>query len=121
MVNALTLILSCQLIGELAVAALRLPVPGPVVGMALLLMLFIGLGRIPASVGSVGDGLLANLALMFVPAGVGIMLHASLLGDEGPALGIALVLSTLIAIAVSALVMRLFSGKAERRDQERAP
>lgn len=121
MINALTLILSCQLAGEFVVAALGLPVPGPVVGMALLLGLFIALGRIPATVASAGDGLLANLALMFVPAGVGIMLHASLLGSEGPSLGIALVFSTLVAIAISALVMRWFTRSGERSESERAP
>ncbi|MEM6972213.1 MAG: CidA/LrgA family protein [Pseudomonadota bacterium] len=104
MVFFLTLILGCQLIGELAVAAIGLPLPGPVLGMVLL---FAGLciGGLPDDLARVGDTLLANLSLLFVPAGVGVMLHAGLLGrDWLPLLG-ALVGSTLVTVLVTGMVM----------------
>ena len=101
----LTLILGCQLAGEALVAAAGLPVPGPVAGMALLfagLMLF----GLPEGLGRLADALLGHLQLLFVPAGVGVMLHAPLLARDAGAISVALVVSTLATIAVTALVMR---------------
>lgn len=105
MVFFLTLILGCQLAGELVVAGLGLALPGPVLGMALL---FAGLcvAGLPGDLARVADTLLANLSLLFVPAGVGVMLHAGLIGRDALALLPALLVSTLVTIAVTALVMR---------------
>ena len=49
--------------------------------------------------------LLQHLSLLFVPAGVGVMLHLQRLGDEALAIGVALVLSTLVGLASAALTM----------------
>ncbi|HRK19063.1 MAG TPA: CidA/LrgA family protein [Hyphomicrobiaceae bacterium] len=113
MLGYITLIFSCQLVGELLVAALGLPVPGPVAGMVILLGGLLVHGRVPDDLAAVGDFLLANLSLLFVPAGVGVMLHAGLLGREWLPLSIALVGSTLATVAVTALVMRAFSRRAD--------
>jgi holin-like protein len=103
----ITLLLLCQLAGEVFVLWSGLPVPGPVVGMALL---FAGLtlrGGIPAGLGRVVDGLLSHLSLLFVPAGVGLMRHLSMLRDEWLAISLSLVLSAVLTIAVTGLVMSL--------------
>ena len=105
----LTLIFACQLIGEGLVTAFALPVPGPVVGMALLFAGLMIKGGIPDDLARVSDTLLANLSLLFVPAGVGVMLHAKLLGAEWLSLSVALVASTLLCIAVTALLMSWLS------------
>lgn len=100
-----TIIFCCQLAGELFIAATGLPVPGPVVGM---LLLFIGLlvhGSVPAGLGKVGDALIGSLSLLFVPAGVGVMLHARLIGAELVPISVALVVSTLLTIAVTGAFM----------------
>jgi len=105
----LTLILSCQLLGELFVAATGLPVPGPVVGM---LILFLGLlvrGNVPDGLAMVADGLLSHLSLLFVPAGVGVIVHFALIGTEAVPISVALVASTLITIAATAGAMVLFT------------
>ncbi len=105
MLTYITLIFCCQLIGELLVSFTGLPVPGPVIGM---LLLFTGLllhGRLPEDLGRVADALITNLSLLFVPAGVGVMLHLQLLGNELVPISIALVASTLITIAVSGGMM----------------
>lgn len=109
MLGYVTLIFACQLVGELAVAALGLPVPGPVAGMVILLVGLLVKGSIPEGLGQVGDFLLGNLSLLFVPAGVGVMLHAGLLGREWLPIMAALVVSTAATIAVTALVMRRLS------------
>ncbi|SOE18775.1 putative effector of murein hydrolase LrgA (UPF0299 family) [Hoeflea halophila] len=105
MLSALTLILSCQLVGELVTRFLGLPVPGPVAGMVLLFVLLLVKGTVPKDVGAVADSLLRHLALLFVPAGVGVMAHLDLLGQDWLPITAALVGSTLATIAVTALVM----------------
>lgn len=105
MLEALTVILVCQLVGELVVVGTGMPLPGPVVGMALL---FVGLlirGGIPEELGRVSGSLLGNLSLLFVPAGVGVMTHLSLLKDDWLPISVSLVVSTLLTIAVTGLLM----------------
>lgn len=109
MLGYLTLIFCCQLVGELIVAATGLPFPGPVIGMILLLAGLIISGSIPEDLMAVGDTLLANLSLLFVPAGVGVMLHGSLLGRDWLPISIALVGSTAITIVVTGLLMARLS------------
>ena len=65
MVFFLTLILICQLIGESMVSALHLPVPGPVLGMAILFVGLIMRGEIPNELGKVADGLISHLSPSF--------------------------------------------------------
>jgi holin-like protein len=114
MLNALTLILCCQLAGELLVTASGLPVPGPVCGMALLFAGLIVRGGIPADLAAVGDALLGNLSLLFIPAGVGVMLHLKLIEAEIVPISIALASSTLATIAVTALMMQWLNRRAGR-------
>jgi holin-like protein len=119
MLNALTLILCCQLAGELLVTAIGLPVPGPVCGMA---MMFTGLlvrGGVPDEIGALADGLLGNLSLLFVPAGVGVMLHLKLLEAEVLPISVALIGSMLVTITVTALMMQWLGGKAADKGEEK--
>ncbi len=115
MLNFVALLLVCQLIGEVIQKASGLPLPGPVIGMVIL---FIGLlirGEVPETLGSVTKNLLDNLALLFVPAGVGVLTHLALIEDEWLPITLALVLSTVITIAVTALLLSWLlriSGKA---------
>jgi putative effector of murein hydrolase LrgA (UPF0299 family) len=54
-------------------------------------------------------GILGHLSLLFVPAGVGVVGHLSALGSQGPAIFLALIVSTALAMAAGALV---FAGVA---------
>lgn len=105
MIGALTLILGCQLAGELAAKSTGVSVPGPVIGMALLFAILAARGGVPDSLARAADGLLGNMQLLFVPAGVGVMLHFGLLGDDWLPIAAALVVSTLLTIAVTARTM----------------
>lgn len=111
MLEYLTLILACQLIGEFAVSTANIPFPGPVVGMILLFIFLLLKGEIPEELGNVSAALLNNLSLMFVPAGVGVMVHLELLGTDALPLSIALVVSTLLTIVITAVVMMLLNKK----------
>ena len=101
----LTMLLACQLAGEVVARLLRLPVPGPVIGMVILFGALLVRGQVPEDVGAVTGGLLQNLSLLFVPAGVGVMLHAQLLAENWVALSVALLLSAGLTIVVTGLVM----------------
>lgn len=111
MLGFLTLIFCYQLAGELAVSGLELPIPGPVVGMALLFAGLVIHGSLPKDLGATADALIGNLSLCFIPAGVGVMLHASLIGEDWLPISVALLASTCLAIAVTALLMNWLRPK----------
>ena len=127
MIEALLLLLTCQLAGELFSRAASLPIPGPVAGMALLFALLVWRGRRtknpavhepPENVGRVADAILANLSLLFVPAAVGVIQHGRLLGDNFVAISVALVVSAVAALAVSALTFNAIAQWQRRRKAE---
>jgi len=115
MIRALALILICQLIGEAVTRALALPVPGPVLGMALLWALMLASPPVVALVQPVGEGILRHLSLLFVPAGVGVVGHVDQLGTQAVGLAVAILASTVLAIAAAAgtfvLVARMIGSK----------
>lgn len=117
MLGYLTFILTCQLLGELAVKAAELPIPGPVVGMLLLFAFLVIRGRVPDNLAKTADGLLSHLSLLFVPAGVGVILHFQLLGGEWVAFSTALVASTLATIVVTGLLMSWLNRKDGGTDE----
>ena len=102
MIPSITALLVCQLIGEVIARAAHLPVPGPVIGMVILLAALLARGReAPAELGRTADGLLDNLGLLFVPAGVGVVLHLPLLARDWAPLSLAILVGTLAAIAAT--------------------
>lgn len=105
MIGAFAVLLGLQLIGEVIVRALHLPVPGPVLGMLILLGVFIWRGGVPEFLKTTGQGLLQNMSLFFVPAGVGVMLYAKLLEQEWLGLLLTLLGSTWVTLIVTALVL----------------
>ena len=62
------------------------------------------------------DTLLAHLSLLFVPAGVGVMLHVAIVSDQWLAIGVALIVSTILTLIVTALVMTVLTRWVERKD-----
>jgi putative effector of murein hydrolase LrgA (UPF0299 family) len=118
MLNYLTLIFGCQLIGELVAVATGWPIPGPVIGMALLFAGLLLRGGIADGLASVGDSLIGNLSLLFVPAGVGVMQHAKLIGSELLPISVALVVSTVLAVAVTGAFMAWLSARSKLAENE---
>ena len=110
--RGLACLLLLQAAGELLSRALALPVPGPVIG---LLMLLVAL-RLPAlrvPVAAAAQALLAHLSLLFVPVGVGVVAHLSLVGEHGLRLLVVIVLSTWIGMVVTALLARAWLAPRE--------
>lgn len=102
MIPALVTILGFQLVGEVVSRGLHLPLPGPVVGLVLLLAAMRLRPGLAGWLRPVGQGMLAHLSLFFVPAGVGIIAHLPLLRDQGLALLAAIVVSTVLALVAGA-------------------
>jgi holin-like protein len=122
MIASLSLILLCQLAGEVIVRGLQLPLPGPVVGLLLLLILLLARDRVAFlargplqgdGVESASRGLLANLSLLFVPAGVGVVQKLDLVAEHGIAfaavLAISVVITLLVTVATFLLASRLLA------------
>ncbi len=110
MIASLSLILLCQLAGEVIVRGLGLPMPGPVLGLLLLLLLLLARDRFKVlargplqrdGVESASRGLLANLSLLFVPAGVGVVQKLDLVAAHGIAVTAVLVVSVAVTLLVT--------------------
>ncbi len=106
MLNALTLLVVCQFIGEVAARFLGLPLPGPVIGLIILLGLLIYRRGPNQELETTGNWLLRHFGLLFVPAGVGVLNQIDALRENWLALVIAIPLSTLAGLATTALVMQ---------------
>ena len=116
MVRGLTLLLLFQLCGEFISRLLDLPIPGNVLGMGLLLLgLMSNLVEIKW-LEEAAELLLANLALFFVPAGVGVMLYVDLITVEWLPIVVATVLSTFVVMAISGKVAEYLEKKEYAND-----
>lgn len=104
-IRGLAWLLSLQALGEILVRTLHLPWPGPVMGLGLM---FLALHAAPVrdAVAPAARTLLDHLSLLFVPVGVGVITHADVLGRHGAALLAAILLSTWIGLATTALVLQ---------------
>ena len=114
MLGAITLLLVYQLVGEVIALAFKLPVPGPVIGMLLLFLTLLARGGVADELRNTANGLLSHLSLLFVPAGTGVMAHLARVADEWVAIAAALIGSTVLTIAVTALVMRALMSRRGR-------
>lgn len=128
MIASLALILLAQLVGEVLARGVGVPVPGPVIGMGLMFVFLLlrdsgprALSWIlpaPLTDGTLEEtarGLLLNLSLLFVPAGVGVVGRLDLLRAQGVKLGIVLLVSTAASLLASVLVFRAVAALVERR------
>jgi len=124
MLRALALLLVCQLAGEAAARGLGQPVPGPVLGLALLVALLAASARLrivtpdtveETELGRLAGALLGALGILFVPAGVGVVQHLGLIGEHGPALAMALLGSTALTLLVTVFVFIAVARLLARR------
>lgn len=118
MIEALAVLLLFQLVGEVLVQFTGVPVPGPVVGMMLLFAGLLARGSIPEYLRHTSLVLLRYLSLLFVPAGVGVMLYVDRIADEWLAILIALFFSTWLSIAVTVGVMTAMMRLTRRSEAD---
>lgn len=118
MLKAAFLILLLQLIGEFLQKYFALNIPGPVIGLLLLLGLLLlhnpkykSLNNLHHQIIQTSESLLGYLSLLFVPIGVGVVMHLKLV--EGQLLGAlaVIVFGTLATMMFTAVLFQIFNGK----------
>lgn len=114
MIQAIATLLIFQLAGEVLARLAALPVPGPVLGLLLLLLVFAFRGAVPEALQRVASAILRHLSLLFVPAGVGLVLQVARIRAEWEAIAAALVGSTALTLIVTAAVFRLVARRPAR-------
>ena len=119
MIRGLAILLIFQSIGEVVTKFIHGVLPGPVIGMILLLAFLVLRKNIASSIAIAADGLLAHLAIFFIPAAVGVMLYIGTLRSAGAAWLLAIVFSTVGAITVTALLLKWLT-KSSPTDNEPA-
>ncbi len=105
LIKQVAIILGFWLLGELIAYFTALPIPGSIAAM-LLIVTALELKIIHSrDINHVADFLLNNMALFFIPAGVGIMLHFNVIQKEWLPISVAIVISTLLVLTVVGLIM----------------
>lgn len=120
MINAFLLILSVQLLGSVVTRVSGLPIPGTVFGFVMLFVLLAARGDMLAAVQPTARTLLDNLALLFLPAAVGIIQHIALLAHDGWKFLLVLLFSQALAMAATALTMSAIIARQRRHRGTRA-
>ncbi len=106
MVRAFVILLLCQLAGTVAQEAVGLPIPGPVMGLVLLLAILVWRGGPSQTLHDTANGFLKYLGLLFVPAGVGVVTELQELRANALAISIAIPVSTILGLAVTGVLMQ---------------
>ncbi len=113
MLQGMVLLLLFQFVGEGLSRLFAMPIPGNVIGMALMLLAlsagWVKLGWLQDA----ADLLLSYMAMFFVPAGVGVMLYFELIGREWLPIVAGTVISTFVVLAVTGWCEKLLDKHEE--------
>lgn len=126
MIRGMATLLGFQLAGELTARLGHLPISGPICGMAALLAWLHLKGEVEIELSKVCDAILANMAILFVPVGVGAMRYSDLFVSAWPVIAFAIVVGAVVTLLATAFVTRALIGWTARRishleDQGRQP
>ena len=124
MIRGMAMLLGFQLAGEFFARHAQLPISGPICDMAALLMWLLIKGDIDADLAKVCDGVLANMALLFVPVGVGAMSYAGLFAGAWPVITLAILAGAGATLVTSAFVTRIvfaWTGHSDEPKHSRQP
>lgn len=120
-----TLLLIYQVVGEAIARLFALDLPGPVIGL-MLLWPSLWVDWIREQVSAVAGFLLSNLSLLFIPVGVGVILHLEVLSTIWWQIAVALLVSTILGLIATTLLLRMLirqpleaEAEAEASTQER--
>ena len=112
MLDGLLILLAFQFAGDLLVRTFGLPLPGPVLGMVLLLVALTSRAAVLQRIAPAANLLIGNLTLLFFPIGIGIVLEWERYSEHGVALLVSIVAGTIIAlILVTALLQLLLRSQ----------
>lgn len=108
MISGLVQLFLWQGLGELLSKFFLPGIPGPVLGLLLLLAFLCLKGQVNSDLALVADSFRQHLGLLFVPASVGVLLFLPELQTHALAVGTALIVSVILTIAVTAIVLKVF-------------
>ena len=117
MLYAITALFACQLLGELLVGLLGLPLAGALAGM-LLRRALLAVGGVPEALDRVSSGLLRNMMLLFIPAIAGVMLHFDRIAREWLPFLVACITGAAITLVVTAWTLRRLLHKVPQQQQQ---
>jgi holin-like protein len=127
MLKSIFIIFLFQLIGESVQKYFELTIPGPVIGLILLLISFILLknsknifvNKAKNEIISTATHISNYLSLLFVPIGVGVVMHLSYLEKNYiEVLGV-IFFSTILTIGFTALVMEAINNRFKKNDRKK--
>ena len=121
MIRGLVFILLFQGMGEIISKALTLPIPGPVIGMVLLLSVLVIRDQLDPDVERVAGAFTQNLGLLFIPAAVGVVMFIPALRVYGLSVAAILLASVALSIAITAITLRLLTPPASTDDAAPSP
>ena len=112
MLNSIFIILLFQLMGEFIQKFFEFSIPGPVIGLIFLLSVLLIIKKInkkheafDTNLVISAENLLSYLPLLFIPVGVGVVMHLSLLEENLVSVILVIVFGTLLTLALTGYVM----------------
>lgn len=113
---AITVLFIMQLAGEAMARLSGLPLPGPLIGMLLMLAALIAYGRVPEGLLSTCHHLLRHLMLLFIPLVAGIMMYFGPLEKEWIPVLLACILGVALTVVVTALTFRWMLARSNKSE-----
>ena len=111
MLNSIFIILLFQLLGEFIQKVFELSIPGPVIGLIFLLSVMLIIKKInkqdtgfETKLVNSAENLLTYLPLLFIPVGVGVVMHLSLLEENLVPVILVIIIGTLLTLALTGFV-----------------
>jgi holin-like protein len=114
LINGILILLLCQCAGEAIKAYFNISLPGPVLGMLILLAGLLLFKRIPESVSHSSQRLISLLGLMFLPAAAGLFFLGSQFNNQWPAIIGAVVLGSVLSLIFNGLIMSWLVNRQQR-------
>ncbi len=118
LLTGFAVLLAFQLLGEVLARVLHLIVPGPVIGMSLLVVACIASAKLRHACEPAARFLISNLSLLFLPAAVGVVQFLPLVKTEGPVIGLAVLGSTVLTFVVTGVVFRFVVHRLKLENRE---
>ncbi len=127
MLRSIFVIFFFQLLGEFLKKFFEMRIPGPVIGLILLLVTLIffkkfkktAIVNLKADVINASNYILSYLSLLFVPIGVGVVMHLSYLENNLFRVLIIVFISTILTIGGTAFLMEKINRKLIKNDRKR--
>lgn len=114
----LLIILGIYFLGEFLSKAFKLPIPGNIIGMLILLILLLTNIVKINQVENVSNFFLDHLSFFFIPAGVGLITSAAVIKDSWYKLLIICILTTVIVIISTGIIVQYLSNKNSKGSEE---